>query len=211
MLNESGYDKHITPPRLNNTKLNKYVDSVKLEIHTTMKIHMLQHFDAVAHGFDAEFTLDLEWFDSRLKYRNLKSKPNINGLSSEEVSTIWFPNFVFVNTAKKDMGLVDEKSVFHVLKKGEGKRYEKYVLENKIIYAGEENYLEYQRHYFKHFECHYELHWYPFDTQECFIEIAPFGDLQKFVELVTEDFIYEGAMELTQFVIKRKGKISNTI
>ena len=172
---------------------------------------MLQHFDAVAHGFDAEFTLDLEWFDSRLKYRNLKSKPNINGLSSEEVSTIWFPNFVFVNTAKKDMGLVDEKSVFHVLKKGEGKRYEKYVLENKIIYAGEENYLEYQRHYFKHFECHYELHWYPFDTQECFIEIAPFGDLQKFVELVTEDFIYEGAMELTQFVIKRKGKISNTI
>ena len=120
-----GYNKQITPPRINNTKLNKYVDSVKLEIHTTMKIHMLQHFDAVAHGFDAEFTLDLEWFDSRLKYRNLKSKPNINGLSSEEVSTIWFPKFVFVNTAKKDLGLVDEKAVFHVLKKGKGKRYEK--------------------------------------------------------------------------------------
>ena len=61
------------------------------------------------------------------------------------------------------------------------------------------------RHYYKHFECHYELHWYPFDTQECFIEISPFADLKKFVELVTEDFIYEGPMELTQFVIKRQG------
>ena len=70
-----------------------------------MKIHMLEHFDPVAHGFDAEFTLDLEWFDARLKYRNLKSKPNINSLSLEEVATIWFPNFVFDNTAKKDMGL----------------------------------------------------------------------------------------------------------
>ena len=80
------------------------------------------------------------------------------------------------------MGQVDQKAVFHVLKKGDGKRYEKYSLENK---------------------CHYELHWYPFDTQQCHIEIAPFSDLKKFVELVTEDFIYEGPMELTTFVIKR--------
>ena len=179
------------------------MDSVKLEIHTTMTIHMLQHFDPIAHGFDAEFTLDLEWFDSRLKYRNLRSKPAINSLNSEEAHTIWFPDFVFVNTAKKDLGLVDEKAVFHVLKKGEGTRYKKYILENKFVYAGKENYIEYQRHYFKHFECHYELHWYPFDTQHCHIEIAPFSDLKKFVELVTENFVYEGPMELTTFVIKR--------
>ena len=98
-----------------------------------MTIHMLQHFDPIAHGFDAEFTLDLEWFDSRLQYRNLRSKPAINSLNSEEVHTIWFPDFVFVNTAKKDLGLVDEKAVFHVLKKGEGTRYKKYILENKFV------------------------------------------------------------------------------
>ena len=121
MLNEPGYNKQITPPRINNTKLYKYVDSVKLEIHTTMKIHMLQHFDPVAHGFDAEFTLDLEWFDSRLKYRNLRSKPNINSLSLEEVATIWFPDFVFDNTAKKDMGLIAESS-FSCFEEGRRKK-----------------------------------------------------------------------------------------
>ena len=176
-----------------------------------MRIHNLQHFDPVTHGFDAEFTLDLEWFDSRVKFKNLRSKPDINELSFEEAKKIWFPHFVFDNTEHKEMDIIDEKAIFHVLKKGEGKRYKKYVLENKFVYEGKENYIEYQRNYAKHFDCHYQLHWYPFDTEECHIDIAPFGDLKNFIELVTEDFIYEGPMDLTEFVIKRQAHMYNKL
>ena len=69
--------KFLPPPRIANAKLNKYKDSDKLEIHATITVHNLQHFDPMQHAFDMEFTLDLEWFDSRLKFNNLKYKPKV--------------------------------------------------------------------------------------------------------------------------------------
>ena len=200
----SSYNKYLTPPTPN-SKLNKYSDSTKLEIHATIAVHKLLHFDALTHTFDAEFTLDLEWFDSRVKFNNLRSKPKVNALLPEEVSLLWFPYFIFYNTDKREIGSVDEEAIFHVLKKEEGKMSEFYALENKHVYRGDENYIEYQRFYSKHFECYFSLHWYPFDTQTCKIEIVPFADLKDLIEFVTEAFEYEGPKDLTEFTIKRIG------
>ena len=86
---------------------------------------------------------------ARLQFNNLRDKPNINALNEEEAKQIWFPYFVFDNTPSKEISKVDEKAVFHVLKKGRGQLYEKFALENKVVFAGQENYIEYQRHYFR--------------------------------------------------------------
>ena len=197
--------KFLPPPRIANAKLNKYKDSDKLEIHATITVHNLQHFDPMQHAFDMEFTLDLEWFDSRLRFNNLKYKPKVNAMLPDEVDHIWFPYFTFFNTEHRDVGVVDEKAVFHVLKKEKGHLSDYNVLENKYVFKGKENYIEYQRFYAKHLNCHYKLQWYPFDTQVCHLEIIPFADLKDFIVFVTEDFKYEGDMNLREFTIRRIG------
>ena len=68
----------------------------------------------------------------------------------------------------------DSSTVVIVRKRREGKLQENGVL----LYSGSENPLVYQRKYQQRFYCTFNFRWYPFDTQECSIDLANFDTLK---------------------------------
>ena len=50
------------------------------------------------------------------------------------------------------------------------------------------------------FICIFELSWYPFDTQNCFMNLTL--DSSNFVMLSPKEVIYQGAVDLAQYYVK---------
>ena len=70
------------------------------------------------------------------------------------------------------------------------------------MYSGSENPLLLSRFYNIEFLCDYQMHWYPFDTQTCYMEFRLEADMQTFVNLVPGSQQYQGPEELTQYFVK---------
>ena len=68
---------------------------------------------------------------------------------------------------------MDENAALKVVRKGIGLLSGLDKTENKYVFDGSENYIEYERYYSQAFECEYFLHWYPFDSQMCYLDIKP--------------------------------------
>ena len=149
-----------------------------------------------------KFTMSLKWFDGRLKFNNLRSYPKINTLKPTEISNIWFPHFIFENTKDKKLNIMDDKASIKVLKMGDGKLSSMEEYENKYLYLGYENYLEYERFYVEKFECDYFFHMYPFDTQTCYMEVTATTDLKDYISYSKDQFNYLGPQELTEYIVK---------
>ena len=117
---------------------------------------------------------------------------------------------MFDNTNKKEFSLIDDKSTIKILKEGEGKVNGPQDTENKYIFKGDENSIEYKRFYSQEFECEFGLQWYPFDTQNCHLDIVPSTDLRDVIKFVNDKFIYEGPLDLTEYNVKKiEMKVNN--
>ena len=194
---DSSYNKFLTPPPL------RTATEEKLEILSSMVIHSLSEFDPIHGIFEAKFTILLRWIDGRLYFNNLRFPPKINALKPTEISKIWFPFFNFENTKKKSLSLIDNKASLKVLRNGDGKLSGSHETENKYIFDGYENYVEYRRFYSEELECQFHLHWYPFDTQICYVEVSATEDLQDFIMFGVDSFQYLGPLDLTEFMVRR--------
>ena len=60
------------------------------------------------------------------------------------------------------------------------------------------NYLKYT--FAVDFICIFELSWYPFDTQNCFMNLTL--DSSIFVMLAPKEVVYHGAVDLAQYYVK---------
>ena len=76
----------------------------------------IQNINEVEKTFQVPFILSLSWFDSRLRYKNLKEDEVFNLLSKTEKSTIWLPIVIFKNTNEKYTTIVDEKTYIQIKK-----------------------------------------------------------------------------------------------
>ena len=72
-------------------------------------------------------------------------------------------------------------------KESEGKLREE---DGLLLFSGSENPLVYQRKYQQRFYCTFDFRWYPFDTQECSIELANFDTLKVFFLQKVQKFFY---------------------
>ena len=174
----------------------------KIVVQSSIIIDLLSSFDAVAGKFSSEFTVFLKWFDERLKFNNLELGAKNNLIKPEEAGSIWFPNFIFENTHNKRRSMIDKKSIMYILRKGDGQLSDIQYLENKYIYHGDFNAILYERYYHETFDCHYHLHWYPFDTQVCYIDIKPASELEEIIHFQAENFEYKGPIDITEFTLK---------
>lgn len=194
---DQSYNQFLTPPVSTTTALQRF------QILSSVYVHALSSFDPNTGNFEMKFTMKLKWFDGRLQFNNLRSHPKINALKPSEMSKIWFPYFIFENTKKKKLNLIDNKASIKVLKMGKGKLSESYEAENKYVFSGFENYIEYQRFYSEEFECDYFFHWYPFDTQTCYLDVTATSDLQDFISFSVDEFKYLGPPDMTEYMIKK--------
>ena len=170
---DSSYNKFLSPP--------VEAGETKLSVLASISLHSVSSLDPVLASYEAEFTVTLRWRDERLSFNNLRAESNMNSVTPAETEKIWFPEFYFDNTREKVMAIIDDKAALRVLRNGSGGLSSSEDTENKLIFRGGENWLQYQRFYSQLFHCDFYLHWYPFDYQTCYLDIKPASDIRVII------------------------------
>ena len=155
------YNRFISPP-----------GEDKLPVMTSVTLHSFSRLDPILASYRAEFTVILSWRDARLEFINLEDQPSKNTIGPAEME-IWIPNFYLDTTRDKVENTLDIKFVLRVVRSGVGVVSSSQETENKLLFPGRENSVQYERFYSEEFHCDFFLHWYPFDHQSCYIDIKP--------------------------------------
>ena len=129
-------------------------------------------------GFwQVKVTFDVSWVDTRLELQNLKENDNFNVLANEERDSIWFPEIIFENNDNVERMVMDVKADLIVRKEGDGYQTSQREMISAEVFKGGENPIFYSRTYSTKFNCDFQLQSYPFDTQECIMELnVPFAN-----------------------------------
>ena len=173
---------------------------ISVNISTTVKgiiaIKELEGF------WQAKVSFEVTWFDQRLFMQNLKHNDNLNILKDEERKNLWTPEIIFSNNDNDSRMVLDKKALLIVNRmEKEGSPSAQSDLDAAEIFLGELNPILYRRTYSTKFDCDFNLESYPFDTQECKMELRVPASLEELVELVAHNMTYLGPMKLAQFEI----------
>ena len=145
--------------------------TVTAQIINVLEVKELEGF------WQVKVTFDLSWLDTRLELQNLKENDNFNVLADEERDSIWFPEVVFQNNDNVERMVMDVKADLIVRKEGEGYQTSQREMISAEVFKGSENPIFYSRTYSTKFSCDFQLQSYPFDTQECIMELnVPFAN-----------------------------------
>ena len=143
----------------------------------------------------------MKWFETRLRFKNLKEDISLNSFLPTEIADIWVPELTFANTEERPSTVIDQKTSIAVQKLGSFKLSETYENENIQYFAGTDNPLHLERFYNQRFLCDYKLSWYPFDVQHCFLRMEMKKAYSPFTQLVVESYQYLGERFLTQYEV----------
>ena len=193
---EPTYQKFIVPPPHNEA-------SADTEVVVGMNLETIMDINEVDGYFQVQFYLKMKWFDSRLRFKNLKDEIDLNSFLPSENTEIWVPELIFENTEEKPSTSTDDKSTIKVDKLGKFKLSD--IAENQNIqyFAGSENPISTSRFYNQRFICDYQMAWYPFDIQRCRLTMSMKRAFAPFTKLKVEDIIYEGEKFLTKYEVKK--------
>ena len=166
-----------------------------------------------------QFILLMKWFETRLKFKNLKKDVSLNNFLPTEIENVWVPELTFANTEERPSTVVDKKTSIAVYKIGKVnldsiipnfkpfifvggfKLSETFENENIQYFSGKENYLFMRRFYNQRFLCDYQLNWYPFDIQNCFMRMEIKKSNSPFIQLLVDQYKYTGPQFLTQYEV----------
>ena len=141
----------------------------------------------------------MQWYESRLRFKNLKQDINLNRLLPFEVKYIWVPELVFPNTEERTTSIVDDKTSISVERHGNFKLSELSENENIQNFKGIENPLFMKRYYNQRFLCDYKLNWYPFDIQHCSMVFEMDKEYAPFTKFVLKTIEYTGERTMPQY------------
>jgi hypothetical protein len=111
-------------------------------------------------------------YDWRLFFVNLKTdERHKNIIGSEERDKIWIPNLVFDNSIEDFQIMNDAFSSLMINQTGNSTTSLNSQLQEDERYDGTDNNLVYFRSYKMKLLCNFEQHFYPFDTQTCYIKV----------------------------------------
>ena len=94
-----GYNKKIPPIVSDSDKLETPAP-VPVRISITML--KIVDIEEVKHSIEMQFELEMEWFESRALYNNLKVNSAMNVLAIEDVDSLWLPLVTYANTDQKE-------------------------------------------------------------------------------------------------------------
>ena len=195
---DKSYQKFLTPPPIKDDK--------KLVMNMIVDIVAIGDIKEIESTIDFQFTLTLNWFESRLKFANLIANAS-NTLTPAEIDYLWIPKLIFFNTEDRLKTVLDEWTIIGIKREGP---YQS--LQNKRTYKGGENTMSSSRFYNTEFVCIFNMKWYPFDTQKCSMVFVVDEQSKDFVDMQIEKLNFLGPKELTQYFVKkntaRKAQIS---
>ncbi len=171
---------------------------IKVDIETLQILGISE----VDNTISIQLNLALVWSDHRLIMQNLNNRTFLNTLTNKQYDKIWVPKVIFRNTYNSLESLIDDRALMTITRLGDFKLTSQFSLQNAYIFKGSENPITISRVYFSEFLCDFDMAMYPFDTQQCFINLIPGGNTGEFIELVPGFLNYTGPLELTQYFIK---------
>ena len=191
-----GYNKFLTPPPENRDE--------NLRINISIKIVDILNIDEVAEAFTTRVSIQREWFDSRLTYRNLKTNQALNALDADDRAAIWYPSVVYWNTAHDENIKATGHKQHEVWSLRRNLNYSYYHGDssdshNVHLFDGAFNHQRLRKQYNIEWICDFDMAWYPFDTQTCTMEMYCFN---SFTKIHPNAILYDGPMELTQYFVR---------
>ena len=162
------------PPFINNST----IDEVNVII--SFNISEMTKFREVEHSFNSKFLITVKWFDNRLTFRNLKANVFKNVIGVQQNQLVWIPPLIFDNSDNtRTLSITshgsDDPTVNLFVERGKDNKYEVAApsfLDETYFYKGEENYMVLTTGYNMVLHCNYKLEDYPFDTQNCTMEVS---------------------------------------
>ena len=189
------YQKFIVPPPHS-------ADLALTEVKVGMNVETIMDINEVDGYFQVQFYLTLKWFESRLRFNNLKEDIDLNNFLPSENTEIWVPELIFENTEEKPSTTSDEKTSIKVEKRGKFKASDISENQNIQYFAGSENPISLSRFYNQRFLCDYQMAWYPFDIQQCHLTMSMKRAFAPFTKLMVDNIVYEGERFLTKYEVK---------
>ena len=179
VINESSYRKRLPPISL----------SEKTSITVSVIVDSVTKVDELEMTFKARLKIYLQWRDERITFKNLAAGGNV--LSIKKQKKIWIPNGIFSNTEGKLKITKDQSLVTKVLRQGLPMRHMS-ELNEETIYKGAENDLKVVVLHEPTFNCVFDLSNFPFDTQDCSMDIKVSPAFQKYTVIMPLRLIYSG-------------------
>ena len=174
-------------------------DGEKLPVLISADIQNVLELKELEGFWQTKVVFEMLWFDQRLWMQNLKHDDNLNILADEERQLIWFPEIIFGNNDEVSRMALDHKSSIIVKRERDGFPNDFTDLVAAELFYGYDNPFLYSRTYATKFECNFDLRSYPFDTQECVMELKV-PNAQK-LNITAHKIKYTGSADLPQFEV----------
>jgi len=123
-------------------------------------------------NFRKSLTVIFNRHDWRLSFANLKNNSLLNAVNEEDQNRIWIPNLVFENSLDKKFIAIEPLSTLSIKKESSSVRRFSFELNESEEYDGKKTELVYGNIFDMRLLCELDLHFYPFDTQTCFIKVS---------------------------------------
>ena len=188
------YQKFIVPPPVG--------EEERTDVTVGMDLESIMDINEVNGHFQVQFFLFLSWFDTRLRFQNLKEDIDLNSFLPSKNDKIWTPELVFENTGDRVRTETDEETIIKVIRKGDFVPSKIDENENIQYFKGSENLLTMKRFYNQIFHCKYQMAWYPFDIQRCKLIMTMKGSFAPFTNLIVQRVNYKGEQFLTKYEVK---------
>jgi hypothetical protein len=189
-ISTDSYQKEHPPKNLNGGPLKT---NVSLELSNINNVEELK----------MEFTLRLKvtisWFDPRIQFKNLREEEDNNIIGPAEMQKIWLPFLLFSNSNDGEGTVVDYRTFLTAKKVTTGYPNGIEDLNEETLYDGASNPLILERYYSINLNCPFRLEMFPFDHQECPIELQVPFNLKTHMDLTLGKVETEKNITITQY------------
>ena len=166
--------------------------SKKTEIKVTAQINGITNIDQISMNFRGDIKLKLQWRDSRIKFKDLRSEGTF--LTKHWMDRIWLPPLILSNTVGNMPILRDESIVVKIIKQGTHFHNNNIDVHEGMLFQGSENDIQLDGQYETTFKCLFELQRFPFDTQNCTINLKIPDEIRNYTILKPKDLHYTGTL-----------------
>ena len=168
--------------------------------------------DMSTRTFEMKFQIQTKWRDTGLRFKNLKDN-TMNVLDSDVWKEIWNPNLLFVNTEGLISAAELSSNVYSFVfaeKKGSTRKRMSSLISDFVLMGHHVDIVK-NSSYSQTFICEYDTVYYPFDIQNCFIELELYvadksglrfvlGDVEAQATFTFQDF------DVTNWFMKEESK-----
>ena len=176
----------------------------KLNIEISIDLLSIFNIDEINMKFHCKLRLTMKWRDSRLTFVNLMEKGNI--LSLDNIASIWIPILEFDNSEDTDENSLNTQSgqnqVVSIEKEDKGTYPDVTYVNDGFRYLGSENSLVLKALHIKDFQCNFNFRTYPFDTQDCYIQLKIPERYKDHLSLIAGSVNYSVDMSMAQYILR---------